>query len=72
MTKAAVAGLTRGLTRGPARDLGPRGITVYNVQPGLVETDISPAEGPFADPNGIRHDLGTHRRNEMTLTTERH
>jgi 3-oxoacyl-[acyl-carrier protein] reductase len=30
MTKAAVAGLTKGL----ARDLGPRGITVHNVQPG--------------------------------------
>jgi 3-oxoacyl-[acyl-carrier protein] reductase len=29
MTKAAVAGLTKGL----ARDLGPRGITVNNVQP---------------------------------------
>ena len=33
MTKAAVAGLTRGL----ARDLGPRGITVNTVQPGPVE-----------------------------------
>jgi 3-oxoacyl-[acyl-carrier protein] reductase len=45
MTKAAVAGLTRGL----ARDLGPRGITVNNVQPGPVETDLNPATGPFAD-----------------------
>jgi 3-oxoacyl-[acyl-carrier protein] reductase len=45
MTKAAVAGLTRGL----ARDLGPRGITVNNVQPGPVETDMNPAEGPFAE-----------------------
>jgi len=44
MTKAAVAGLTRGL----ARDLGPRGITVNNVQPGPVDTDMNPAEGPFA------------------------
>ena len=45
MTKAAVAGLTRGL----ARDLGPRGITVNNVQPGPVETDLNPADGPFAE-----------------------
>jgi 3-oxoacyl-[acyl-carrier protein] reductase len=45
MTKAAVAGLTRGL----ARDLGPRGITVNNVQPGPVETDMNPATGPFAE-----------------------
>jgi 3-oxoacyl-[acyl-carrier protein] reductase len=45
MTKAAVAGLTRGL----ARDLGARGITVNNVQPGPVATDMNPAEGPFAE-----------------------
>jgi len=45
MTKAAVAGLTRGM----ARDLGPRGITVNNVQPGPVDTDLNPADGPFAE-----------------------
>ncbi len=45
MTEAAVAGLTRGL----ARDLGPRGITVNTVQPGPVDTDMSPADGPFAE-----------------------
>jgi 3-oxoacyl-[acyl-carrier protein] reductase len=45
MTKAAVVGLTRGL----ARDLGPRGITVNVVQPGPVDTDMNPAQGPFAD-----------------------
>ncbi|HAB18764.1 MAG TPA: 3-oxoacyl-ACP reductase family protein [Verrucomicrobiota bacterium] len=45
MTKAAVAGLTRGL----ARDLGPRGITVNTIQPGPVETDMNPANGPFAE-----------------------
>ena len=42
---AAVSGLTRGL----ARDLGPRCITVNNVQPGPVETDMNPADGPFAE-----------------------
>ncbi|HRX87583.1 MAG TPA: 3-oxoacyl-ACP reductase family protein [Phycisphaerae bacterium] len=45
MSKAAVAGLTRGL----ARDLGPRGITVNNVQPGPVDTELNPAEGEFAE-----------------------
>jgi 3-oxoacyl-[acyl-carrier protein] reductase len=45
MTKAALAGLTRGL----ARDLGPRGITVNNVQPGPTDTDMNPAGGPFAE-----------------------
>ncbi|MBI4751845.1 MAG: 3-oxoacyl-ACP reductase FabG [Acidobacteria bacterium] len=44
LTKAAVAGLTRGL----ARDLGPRGITVNNVQPGPVNTEMNPENGPFA------------------------
>ena len=41
MTKGAVATLTRGL----ARDLGPRGITVNNVQPGPTETDINDVPG---------------------------
>jgi 3-oxoacyl-[acyl-carrier protein] reductase len=45
MTKAAVAGLTRGM----ARDLGHRGITVNNVQPGPIATDMNPPEGEFAD-----------------------
>lgn len=45
MSKAAVAGLTRGL----ARDLGARGITVNNVQPGPVATDMNPENGPFAE-----------------------
>ncbi len=37
MTKAALAGLTRGL----ARDLAPRGITVNVIQPGPTATDIN-------------------------------
>lgn len=45
MTKAAVAGLTRGL----ARDLGPRSITVNNLQPGPIDTDMNPADGQGAD-----------------------
>ena len=45
MTKAAVAGLTRGL----ARDLGPRGITVNNIAPGPIATDMNPDTGEFAD-----------------------
>src|SRR5437899_74520 len=39
LTKGAVAGFTKGL----ARDLGPRGITVNNVQPGPIDTDMNPA-----------------------------
>ncbi|HEX2603522.1 MAG TPA: 3-oxoacyl-ACP reductase family protein, partial [Oxalicibacterium sp.] len=44
MSKSAIVGLTKGL----ARDLGPRGITVNNVQPGPVDTDMNPAHGDFA------------------------
>jgi 3-oxoacyl-[acyl-carrier protein] reductase len=45
MSKAALVGLVKGL----ARDLGPRGITINNVQPGPVDTDMNPASGPFAE-----------------------
>ncbi len=43
-SKAAVAGYTRGW----ARDLGPKGITVNVVQPGPIDTDMNPADGAFA------------------------
>lgn len=43
-TKAAVAGLARGW----ARDLGPRSILVNVIQPGPIDTDLNPADGPFA------------------------
>jgi len=45
MTKAAIAGLVRGL----ARDLGPKGITINNVQPGPIDTDLNPDGGPFTE-----------------------
>lgn len=45
MSKGAVASFTKGL----ARDLGPKGITVNNVQPGPVDTDMNPADGPMAE-----------------------
>lgn len=44
MSKAALIGLVKGL----ACDLGPRGITINNVQPGPMETDINPSTTDFA------------------------
>ncbi|MDR7006276.1 SDR family oxidoreductase [Paraburkholderia strydomiana] len=44
MSKSALRGLVQGL----ARDLGPRGITVNNVQPGPTDTDMNPESGDFA------------------------
>jgi len=43
--KGAIAGFTRGM----ARELGPRKITINNVQPGPVDTDGNPASGPSAE-----------------------
>jgi 3-oxoacyl-[acyl-carrier protein] reductase len=45
LSKAALIGLTKGL----ARDLGPRGITVNLVHPGSTNTDMNPANGEDAD-----------------------
>jgi len=45
LTKGAIASFTKGL----ARDLGDRGITVNNVQPGPIDTDANPAVGEFAE-----------------------
>jgi len=45
MGKAALVGLVKGL----ARDLGERGITINNVQPGPTDTDLNPATGEGAD-----------------------
>jgi 3-oxoacyl-[acyl-carrier protein] reductase len=44
MTKGAVASMTRGL----ARDLGPRGITVNAIQPGPTDTDMNNDESTRA------------------------
>lgn len=44
-SKAAIQGLTTALSR----DLGPQGITINNIQPGPVNTDMNPENGEFAD-----------------------
>lgn len=44
MSKSALTGLVQGLSR----DLGPRGITINNIQPGPVNTDMNPESSDFA------------------------
>ncbi|MFF4579425.1 SDR family NAD(P)-dependent oxidoreductase [Streptomyces sp. NPDC001389] len=44
-SKAALTGLTKAL----ARELGGRGITANLVHPGPTDTDMNPADGPYAD-----------------------
>jgi 3-oxoacyl-[acyl-carrier protein] reductase len=50
MSKSALLGLVQGLSR----DLAPRGITINNVQPGPVDTDMNPGNSDFA---GVMHGL---------------
>ncbi len=45
LTKSAIQGMVRGL----ARDFGDRSITVNSVQPGPVNTDMNPADGPMKE-----------------------
>ncbi|MEU6667454.1 3-oxoacyl-ACP reductase family protein [Streptomyces sp. NPDC046727] len=45
MAKTALIGLTKGL----ARELGPRGITATVVDPGPIDTDMNPADGDSAE-----------------------
>jgi 3-oxoacyl-[acyl-carrier protein] reductase len=60
-TKAAVVGYTKGA----ARDLGPRGITVNVVQPGSIDTDMNPKDGgEFAETQRRQHALQRFGRPE--------
>jgi 3-oxoacyl-[acyl-carrier protein] reductase len=45
MSKSAITGLSKSL----ARELGARGITSNVVHPGPIDTDMNPADGPFAE-----------------------
>ncbi|MGW6790106.1 SDR family oxidoreductase [Streptomyces chartreusis] len=53
-SKSALIGLTKAL----ARELGPRGITANIVHPGPIDTDLNPADGPFASGQAAMTALG--------------
>jgi 3-oxoacyl-[acyl-carrier protein] reductase len=59
-TKAAVALYTKGW----ARDLGPKGITVNAIQPGPINTDMNPDNTDFAAPQRAATALGRYGRPE--------
>ena len=59
-TKGAVAAYTRGW----ARDLGSRGITVNTVQPGPIDTDMAPQDGEVADGLKARTVIGRYGKPE--------
>jgi 3-oxoacyl-[acyl-carrier protein] reductase len=56
MSKSALLGFTKGL----ARDLGERGITVNLVQPGSTDTDMNPADAAGADEQRAMTALGRY------------
>lgn len=53
-SKSALIGLTKAL----ARELGPRGITANIVHPGPTDTDMNPADGPYASDQSAMTALG--------------
>ncbi|HLK22583.1 MAG TPA: 3-oxoacyl-ACP reductase family protein [Bryobacteraceae bacterium] len=57
---AATKGAVKMFTQGLARELGSRGITVNNVQPGPIDTDLNPAAGDWAAPQIANTALGRY------------
>jgi len=47
---SATKGAVKMFTQGLSREVGKRGITVNNIQPGPIDTDLNPASGDWAAP----------------------
>jgi 3-oxoacyl-[acyl-carrier protein] reductase len=47
---SATKGAVKMFTQGLSREVGSRGITVNNIQPGPIDTDLNPAAGDWAEP----------------------
>jgi 3-oxoacyl-[acyl-carrier protein] reductase len=57
---AATKGAIKMFTQGLAREVGNRGITVNNIQPGPIDTDLNPAAGDWAAPQLANTALGRY------------
>jgi len=57
---SATKGAVKMFTQGLAREVGSRGITVNNVQPGPIDTDLNPAGGDWAAPQIANTALGRY------------
>ena len=57
---SATKGAVKMFTQGLSREVGGRGITVNNVQPGPIDTDLNPAAGDWATPQIAATALGRY------------
>jgi 3-oxoacyl-[acyl-carrier protein] reductase len=57
---SATKGAVKIFTQALARELGSRGITVNNIQPGPIDTDLNPATGEWAVPQKAATALGRY------------
>jgi 3-oxoacyl-[acyl-carrier protein] reductase len=59
---AATKGAVKMFTQALSREVGSRGITVNNVQPGPIDTDLNPASGDWAVPQKAATALNRYGR----------
>ncbi len=57
---AATKGAVKMFAQGLSREVGDRGITVNNVEPGPIDTDLNPAAGDWAVPQKAMTSLGRY------------
>src|SRR5246127_5731074 len=57
---SATKGAVKMFTQGLSREVGHRGITVNNIQPGPIDTDLNPAAGDWAEPQVAATALGRY------------
>jgi 3-oxoacyl-[acyl-carrier protein] reductase len=57
---SATKGAVKMFTQGLSREVGTRGITVNNVQPGPIDTELNPAAGDWATPQKAVTALGRY------------
>jgi 3-oxoacyl-[acyl-carrier protein] reductase len=61
---SATKGAVKMFTQGLSREVGARGITVNNVQPGPIDTELNPASGDWATPQKAVTALGRYGKVE--------
>src|ERR1700674_567777 len=59
---SATKGAVKMFTQGLSREVGSRGITVNNIQPGPIDTDLNPAAGDWAVPQKAATALNRYGR----------